>query len=82
LVPFTVSPGSPLNLSWQFACWNNTGSYTIVSVHSLTSGFTLVSSNLPVMVISTHVSFFNLTLSAPGSYFYGDVSFWILAHSN
>jgi hypothetical protein len=34
------------------------------------------------MVIFTHVSFFNVTLSAPGSSFSGDVSFWILAHSN
>jgi hypothetical protein len=81
-IPFTVALGAHFNLSWQFACWNGTGSYTIDSIYSLTGGFTLVSSNLPVRIISTDISFFNVTLAAPTSTFYGGVSFSISAHSN
>jgi hypothetical protein len=82
LVPFAISAGAQFRLWWEFACWNNTGSYTIESIQSVTPGFVVVSSNLPVTVTSTNVSIFNVTLSAPNSSYSGALAIWILAHSN
>jgi len=75
-VPFHVDGGSHFNLSWYIICQNGTGqgsTYTIQSVSVLSSGFTLVSSNVPVTVFNTHWTSLNVTLSAPSAPFSGQV---------
>ncbi len=80
-VPFSVALGAEFTLTWQFACWNNTGSYVIDNITGVTSGFLLVGSNLPVNVVSTNVAYVNVTLAAPSTPYDGGVTVWITAHA-
>lgn len=80
-VPFIVSPGAQFLLAWKLGCWNNTGSYVIDGIASLTNGFSLVESNVPVRVVGTETAYFNVTLAAPSTAYNGSVVLWITAHA-
>jgi hypothetical protein len=77
-VPFTIAPGAHFNLSLFVFCWPGTanGSWTTVSLVSVTSGFAVISSNLPVTVTSSEGAYTNITMSAPDHSFYGTVGLW------
>lgn len=80
-VPFIVSPGAQFDLDWTFGCWNDTGSYVIDAITSVSPGFSVVWSNLPVTVVGTRTAYFNVTLSAPSHAYNGSVDLWITAHA-
>ncbi len=80
-VPFSVAPGAQFTILWQFGCWNDTGTYVIDNITGVTSGFLLVSSNLPVTLVSTNPAYFNVTLAAPSTAYEGGLTVWITAHA-
>ncbi len=77
--PFSVSPGSQFYLGWQYACFNTTATYRITSIDSITPGFSLTYSNLPVTIAGTTPSNFNVTLAAPSGAYDGPVMVQVTA---
>lgn len=83
-VPFSVAAGSPINFSWYLICQlsnggPSSGAYTITSVSSLTSGFPVAGSNVPVTVYFTTYTWFNVTVGTPSSGYSGEVFVFINA---
>lgn len=78
-VPFTVSAGTTFNLSWYETCTSG-GPSDIESVSMVTSGFSIVGSNVPVLVSGSSYSWFNVTVSSPSSGYTGQL--WVFITAN
>ena len=77
--PFTLPPSTEFVLPFQLACYNTTGSYTIVSIDSVTNGFSFVSAGLPITITGTVPAALNVTLISPSSSYDGPVTVWATA---
>jgi hypothetical protein len=79
VAPFSVPKGSEFRLSWNLTCVG--GSYPpgthLNAVSSLTSGFTVVGSDLPLVLAQGTYADFTVLLRAPSAPYSGALSLWV-----
>jgi len=82
-VPVTVDHGAQFNVSMEFGCFPSAGNgtWTFERAESVTFGFKIVGSNMPVTFTTPNLAFVNVTLSAPPWHFVGAVNVVLLVQA-
>jgi hypothetical protein len=81
--PFSVASSSSFQISWEVRCTaNSTPTRSVLqSMYSLTAGFIVLDSSLPLAITEGSFADLTVTVRAPSAPFDGTLSFWVNATS-
>jgi hypothetical protein len=79
--PLSLAESASFQISWEIRCnANSTPSHsTLDSIYSQTPGFSILSSDLPLVISQAGFAQLSVELRSPGAPFHGPLSLWVNA---